>query len=77
MLAMRIKANVAHKHEIVIPAGFTERAVEHFDRTLAIALVNFIKSADDALRSLQQTLARRIVASIGNERAHGSFRLLA
>ncbi len=77
MFAVRIEADVAHQHEIVIAAGFTECAVENLDRALAIPLKDFVVGADDSLWRLEQAFACRIVAGIGDQRANGGFRLLA
>ena len=65
------------QHEVVIAAGLAEGAVEHFRRAFAVALVDFLVGVDDALGRIQHAFARRVVAGIGDQRAHRRFRLLA
>ncbi len=74
---MRVEADVAHQHEIVIAASFAECAIENFDRALTIPLIDFVVGADDTLWRLDQPFAGWIIAGVGNERTNGGFRLLA
>ena len=66
-----------HQHEVVVAAGLAEGAVEHLHRAFAVALVDFLIGADHALGRFEQAFAVGIVAGIGDQRAHGGFRLLA
>src|SRR6476661_2599809 len=77
VFAVRIEADVAHQHKIVVTAGLAECTVEHLHRALAVALIDFLVGANHALGRLQQTLTIWIIARIGDERTHGGFRLLA
>ena len=77
MLAMRGEADVADQHEIVIGLVLAEGALERIGRHFAVAAIELVEGADDALGRIQQTLARRILADISDQRAHGGFRLFA
>ncbi len=77
VLAVRIERDVAHQHEIVVAAGLRERAVEHLGRAFLVAAEQLLIGAHEPLRRLDQALAVRIVADIGEQGAHRLFGLLA
>src|SRR5262249_54469 len=77
MLAVGVEGDVAHQHEVVVAADLVEGAVEHLGRALAIPAIKLLVGVDDALGSLDQAFARRVVARKGDQRAHRSFRVLA
>jgi hypothetical protein len=77
VFAVRVEADVLDQHEVVIAAGLAEGAVEHFRRAFAVALVDFFVGVDDALGRLQHAFALRVVAGIGDQRAHRGFGLFA
>ena len=66
-----------HQHEVVVLAGFRERALERLGRAFAVAAEQLLVGADHALRRIEQALAGGIVADIGDQRAHRGFGLLA
>ena len=76
VLAMRGKTDVADQHEIVVGFGLAERAGERIGGDFAIAAVKLVQGRDDALGRRGEPLARRIVAEIGDQRAHRGLRLL-
>ena len=74
VLAVRIERDVAHQHEIVVLADLAEGAIEHVGRALAVTAVKLVESIDHPPGGIAQAFAIRIVASIGDERAHGRQR---
>ena len=77
VLAMRVEGDVAHKHEVVVPADLAESAFQHIHRAFAIAAVKFLVGVDHALGRVAQPLAVGIISGVGNQRAHRRERLLA
>ena len=76
MLAMRGETDVADEHEIVVGLGLAEGAGERIGGNFAIAAIKLVQGRDDALWRRDKALAGRIVAEIGDQRAHRGFRLL-
>jgi len=77
VLAVRIEADVAHQNEIIVTAGLGEGAVQHLYGALPVSLIDLLVGAYHALGRFQQTLATRVIAGVSNQRAYGSFGLLA
>ena len=76
MFAVRVKRNVAHQHHVVVAAGLRERAVEDFVGAVAIAAEQFLIGRHDPARRIEQALAGRIVAGIGDQGFDGGFGFL-
>ena len=77
VLAMGIEGDVAHQHEVVVPADLAERSLEYVDRTFAIPAVELPVGVDHPFGRIAQPLAIGIVAGIGDQRAHRCQRVLA
>src|SRR6476660_7183818 len=74
MLAVRLEADVARHHDLVIAAGFLESALEIIARMILVAGKPFLIGAHHPRRRRTQPFAVGVVAGPLNERAHGRLR---
>src|SRR5262249_46971313 len=77
MLAMRREWNIADQPEVVVAADLGKRALEHVERTLAVAPEQLLIGAHDPPRRVAQAFAGRIIARKRDQRLDRGFGLLA
>src|SRR5580698_8363166 len=77
VLAVRLEADIAQHHDLVIAAGLLEGALEIFARIVAIAGEPFLVGAHHPRRRGAKALAVRVVAGPADQRAHRGLGLRA
>ena len=74
---MRLDVDVAEHHHVLIALDFLEGAGEFLVGVDLVAFEEFLVGAHNAAGRVYQAFAIRVVASPGDQRAHGGFGFLA